>query len=260
MDLRPRVLLGQLGSLADRIDPDGRQDQPATDTDTTPDGTDTAPDSVPDSTDTTPDKPQHAPATNRLPDWWRAKPDILTKEPAPEPAPAAEPSDIPEPAPDDGPEDDEPEQKEEGEGDEDTREGVSARVRHLWRERFPDAPEKEYSRPTYRPTRAPKQALLDAWWGMSAKTRHLAYNGAALGIGWYLGVPQFFTAETAYLAHTYDSWAHPYVVVWYGVAVAVWLLDHRTRSWLPFFALLARVPLVSMVIGVALYGTTTIPT
>ena len=69
-----------------------------------------------------------------------------------------------------------------------------------------------------------------------------------------MGVPQFFTHETAYLVHTYGSWTSFYVVIWYGVAAGIWVIDHRTRDWLPPFALLGRMPLVSLVVGVLLYG------
>jgi hypothetical protein len=113
-----------------------------------------------------------------------------------------------------------------------------------------------YTRPVYGKTPDERRkSLIEAWTGMSRKTRHLLYNGAALGAGFYLGVPQFFTAEVAYLVKTYDSWTDFYVCVWYGVAVAIWALDYRTRNWFPLFALATRVPLVSMIVGVLLYGT-----
>lgn len=114
---------------------------------------------------------------------------------------------------------------------------------------------KVYSRPSYGHGRTPVASLIEAWAAMRPATRHLLYNGAAFGLGYYLGAPQLVTRETAYLAATYDSWTDPYVCIWYGVIVAIWALDQRTRSWFPLFALLTRIPLISVITGVLLYGT-----
>ncbi|MET9321945.1 hypothetical protein ABZX75_17385 [Streptomyces sp. NPDC003038] len=142
-----------------------------------------------------------------------------------------------------------------GEGEDDGKpvDKVPPAIRRIWGMR--GNAKKTYSRPTYGREGGPKKSLLDAWAARDRKTRHLLYNGTALGIGWYLGVPQWFTAEVAYLDATYDSWTDFYVCIWYGVAVAIWALDHRTRNWLPPFALATRIPLVSMIVGVLLYGT-----
>lgn len=114
---------------------------------------------------------------------------------------------------------------------------------------------KTYNRPVYATTPSPKTSLIEAWGGMTPKTRHLLYNGAALGAGFYIGVPQFFTAQVAYLVATYDSWTDFYVAIWYGAIAGIWVFDHRTRNWFPPFALAARIPLVSMIVGALLYGT-----
>lgn len=130
---------------------------------------------------------------------------------------------------------------------------VPPSIRSLWG--LKGSSKTDYQRPVYSKTPDErKKSLVEAWTGMSRKTRHLLYNGAALGAGFYLGVPQFFTAEVAYLVNTYDSWTDFYVCVWYGVALGIWALDYRTRNWFPLFALAARVPLVSMIVGVLLYG------
>jgi hypothetical protein len=113
---------------------------------------------------------------------------------------------------------------------------------------------KTYNRPVYGGGTSPQKSLMEAWSGLRPATRHGLYNGTALAIDWQLNVPQFVTDETAYLVHTYHSWTHPYVCIWYGVAAAICTLDHRTRNWLPPFALLARIPLISLVVGVLLYG------
>ncbi|MGW3691901.1 hypothetical protein [Streptomyces sp. NPDC005125] len=150
----------------------------------------------------------------------------------------------------DGMEDDDEEDEEGGEEDVDK---VPARIRRGWSMR--GSGKRVYSRPTYNRGKSPKNSLIEAWTGMRPLTRHGLYKGGALALGFSLGVPQFFTAETAYLAATYDSWTDFYVCIWYSVAVAIWMFDQRTRNWLPPVALAARVPLVSMIVGVLLYGT-----
>ncbi|RPK58103.1 hypothetical protein EES44_24535 [Streptomyces sp. ADI96-15] len=142
--------------------------------------------------------------------------------------------------------------KEGGNGEGDGQ--APAAVRRRWGVR--GTGEKTYKRPVYgKDSTAQKKALIEAFTGLSPKAKHLLYNGTALGAGFWIGVPQFFTDEVAYLAATYDSWTEFYVVIWYGVALAIALLDFRTRGWFPLFAWTARIPLVSMIIGVLLYGT-----
>ncbi|GGW99835.1 hypothetical protein [Streptomyces chryseus] len=132
---------------------------------------------------------------------------------------------------------------------------VPPSIRQRWTQGIRGTGQKSYSRPVYAKDSAErKKALIEVWSGMSRKQRHLLYNGTALGAGFYLGVPQFFTAEVAYLVDTYDSWTDFYVCIWYGVAVALSALDYRTRGWFPVFSWLTRIPLVSMIVGVLLYG------
>ncbi|MGW6391160.1 hypothetical protein ACWFR1_11785 [Streptomyces sp. NPDC055103] len=142
-----------------------------------------------------------------------------------------------------------------GESDEDGKpvDKVPASIRHRWSMRGNG--KKTYSRPVYGKTSDErKKSGIEAWTGMPKKTRHLLYNGAALGAGFWIGVPQFFTAEVAHLVDTYGSWTDFYVCIWYGVAAGIWAIDYRTRNWFPPFALAARIPLVSMIVGVLLYG------
>ncbi|MDN3056887.1 hypothetical protein PH213_20495 [Streptomyces sp. SRF1] len=289
MDLRPRALLGRLNDLADRIDPDGQQpgkndEKPAPNT--APDNADTVPskeaDTAPVSTDAEdeqPSKPTHGGA--RLPNWWEPKGDLTDTKKNNPPVTAAHRT------PAEDTEDKEPcvhpnphavharptgelvaywcencetqlEVLPEEDGDEEAGEDgdqVPARLRDRWRRS--NSATRIYQRPTYWDTKpAPRQNLIGWWLGLSAPTRWLVYNGTALGVGAYLGVPQFFTAETAYLVHTYGSWSDWHVCIWYGVAMGVWAIDARTRGWFPLFALGARVPLVSMVVGCLLYGST----
>ncbi|WNI31489.1 hypothetical protein [Streptomyces sp. ITFR-6] len=142
-----------------------------------------------------------------------------------------------------------------GEVDEDGNpvDKVPAAVRRRWTMRGNG--KKTYARPVYGKTSEDgKKSGIEAWTALPKKTRHLLYNGVALGAGFYLGVPQFFTDEVAYLVANYSSWTDFYVCVWYGIAVGIWVLDYRTRNWFPPFALAARIPLVSMIVGVLLYG------
>ncbi|MFC7791353.1 hypothetical protein [Streptomyces cinereoruber] len=148
-----------------------------------------------------------------------------------------------------------PEKTEEDDGGEEGRRGIAlvpAAIRARWNGTYGA---RIYSRPAYRSGPAPKLSLVQIWGRTSPKTRHLLYNGTALGIGAWFGIPQWFTAEVAYLDATYDSWTEPYVCLWYGIAVGIWAIDHRTGRWLPPFALIGRIPLVSMIVGVLLYGT-----
>ncbi|MEU6928996.1 hypothetical protein AB0A05_07510 [Streptomyces sp. NPDC046374] len=144
---------------------------------------------------------------------------------------------------------DEDGEAEDGEG----TDKVPAAIRRRWSLRGSGA--KTYARPSYGPsTPQAKQSLMGWWTSRSPQSRWLLYNGTALAGGFALGIPQFFTAEVAYLVATYHSWTDFYVAIWYGLAIAAWVWDYRTRSWLPPFALAARIPLISMVIGSLLYG------
>lgn len=277
MDLRPRALLGRLHDLADRIDPDGRpsDDDEKQELDTASDEADSEPDPAATSTDSVPDTEDDASVRgSRLPNWWEPNKGELvdvTKEerPAPRPAPAKdrEPCDHPNPhavhARLTGElvaywcEDCETQLEVLEEEDEESTDGdqVPAKLRDRWRRRGSGT--TIYQRPAYYDDKpAPKQSLIQWWLSIDAPTRWLAYNGVALGSGFYLGVPQFFQAETAYLVHAYGSWTDWHVFPWYGVAVGIWMLDHRTRGWFPPFALAARVPLISMIVGCLLYGST----
>ncbi|MFD4315034.1 hypothetical protein [Streptomyces sp. NPDC058548] len=129
---------------------------------------------------------------------------------------------------------------------------VPASIRRRWSVK--GSGKTKYVRPAYGRSPTPKSSLVEAWATRSPKTRHLLYNGIALGAGFAFGVPQFFTAEVAYLVDTYGSWTDFYVVVWYAVALGIAVMDYRSRNWWPLFALGARIPLVSLVIGVLLYG------
>lgn len=145
---------------------------------------------------------------------------------------------------------------EEADDDGQTVDKVPPTIRQRWSQSIRGTGSKSYSRPVYGKDSAErKKSLIEVWGQMPRKTRHLLYNGTALGAGFYMGVPQFFTAEVAYLVDAYGSWTDFYVCIWYGVAAGIWALNYRTRGWFPIFAWLTRIPLVSMIVGALLYGT-----
>lgn len=176
-------------------------------------------------------------------------------------APAKAPTGPPASAPAEDEEDQEdnepgPDDEVDGDGDEAEEDGGKAAGRTGSRWLYGSG-KKRYTRPVYAQKSAPKQSLLEWWGSLSRTTRHGLYNGAALGIGFWVGVPQFFTHEVAHLVATYHSWTAFYVCVWYVIAAVIWAVDHKSRDWLPPLALLGRVPLISMIIGALLYGTGT---
>ncbi|MFI6986056.1 hypothetical protein ACIBSV_46890 [Embleya sp. NPDC050154] len=117
-----------------------------------------------------------------------------------------------------------------------------------------------HKRPTFRqPRHTPRQTPVEWWRHMPARNRWALYNGCALGAGFALHLPQWVTAETAYLVATYDSWTDVHVYFWYCVTALVWACDHETRRWHWALALPCRIPLISIVVGVLLYGTTDLP-
>lgn len=134
-----------------------------------------------------------------------------------------------------------------GESDE-----VPETIRRRWDPR--GSGKKAYARPAYGTRPAPRQSLVQWWMGIDGPSRWLLYNGTALAGGFAVHIPQFFTRETAYLVAHHPSWTDAHVCVWYGVAVLVLVIDRKTRAWVWPFALAGRVPLVSMVVGVLLYG------
>lgn len=111
----------------------------------------------------------------------------------------------------------------------------------------------KHNRLTYWET-PPKQSAITAWHSISRPTRWLAYNGVALAGGWYLGLPQWVTAQTAYLVSVHHTWADPMYAIWGACVVGLMQLDCQTRIWWPPLALVTRVPMASVVAGVLLYG------
>ena len=240
MKTRPRVLLQR---LADAIDAD-RADEPAQRPDT--------------AADTAPDVPALAEPVRggaRLPNWREPKKPLTLKAPAdPAPPRRAATTVVDDELPDDSDED----LVDADEQDEEAEEGEEDKARRRFGRR--SSARRIYARPTYFDSRpSPKQSVLQWWLGLSAPTRWGLYNGTAAAGGYALHVVQFFHAETAYLVAHHHSWTDPYVCVWYGVSAGLWVFDYKTRSFWPLFALPARIPLVSAVVGVLLYGSTDLP-
>ncbi|WTW95444.1 hypothetical protein OG216_19575 [Streptomycetaceae bacterium NBC_01309] len=139
------------------------------------------------------------------------------------------------------------------EDDSDAEDDVPTAPRRRWG--MHGTGKRMYARPSYYSGDfAPRRSLIEAWAGLRPVTRHGLYNGSALGLGLYLGVPQFVTQQTAATVAACDSWTDARVVACYFVVSGVWMFDYSTRHWLPPFALAARMPLVSLIVGLLLYG------
>lgn len=238
MKIRSRALLQ---GLADAIDT-GPADEPGQ-----------RPDTAADSTPDTPAPAEPIRGGARLPHWREPKKPLTLDAPAdPEPSRRTATTVVDDELPDDTDEDlddaDEQDDQEGDEGKQRRRFGRRSGARRI------------YARPTYLDNRpSPKQSVLQWWLGISAPARWGLYNGTAAAAGFALHVVQFFHAETAYLVAQHHSWTNPYVCIWYGVAAGLWVFDYKTRAFWPLFALAARIPLVSAVVGVLLYGSTDLP-
>jgi hypothetical protein len=100
---------------------------------------------------------------------------------------------------------------------------------------------------------SPRQSLLDAWDGVPYRLKWLAYHAAAGYLGWAIGLVDWATYVTRWIAD--GRFAHPQAIFWYLAGAATFLLHHVTRHrWWPV-AWLAAVPATSTVVGVLLYGT-----
>lgn len=113
----------------------------------------------------------------------------------------------------------------------------------------PDTPRSAFdARPT-----SPRQSLLDAWDGVPYRLKWLAYHAAAGYLGWAIGLVDWATYVTRWIAD--GRFANPQAIFWYLAGAATFLLHHATRRrWWPV-SWLAAVPATSTVVGVLLYGT-----
>ncbi|MEV6014714.1 hypothetical protein [Streptomyces sp. NPDC051997] len=100
---------------------------------------------------------------------------------------------------------------------------------------------------------SPRQSLLDAYDRIPYRLKWLAYHASGAYLGWMVGLVDWTTYVTAWIAHT--GLVGPQAFLWYAAAACTFLLHHRTRrSWWPV-AWLTAVPASSVAAGVLLYGT-----
>ncbi len=103
---------------------------------------------------------------------------------------------------------------------------------------------------------APRQSLVEAWDRVPYRLRWLAYHASAAYLGWTIGLVDWATYVTAWIATT--GLLGPQAAFWYLAAGGTVLLYRRTRGWWRPVAWLAAVPVTSTVVGVLLYGTPTL--
>lgn len=102
--------------------------------------------------------------------------------------------------------------------------------------------------------RSPRQSLLDAYDRVPPRVRWLGYHATAAYMGWTLGLVNWSTYVTTWIAHTGPI--GPQAVFWYATAGATVLVYRRTRGWWWPLAWLAAIPVCSTVTGVLLYAPT----
>ena len=196
-------------------------------------------------------EPERQPAP-RLPPWWSQKPTDLTHEAdeestedEPEAAEAAESDDEPDEEPAEG----EPEAKPAAPAKKVTPTPKSGRKKKQEKAEKPrpGAPRTAWdTRPA-----SPRQSLLDAWGQVPPRLKWLMYHATAAYMGWEIGLVDYATYVTAWIAATGRIGAQAFF--WYGVGAATYLLYRRSRAWGPA-AWLAAVPLCSTITGVLLHG------
>ena len=101
----------------------------------------------------------------------------------------------------------------------------------------------------------PRQSLLDAYDRIPARIKWLAYHASAAYLGWSIGLVDWTTYVTNWIADT--GFVGPQAVFWYATAGGTVLLHHRTRRWWWPVAWLAAVPASSVIAGVLLYAPNT---
>lgn len=171
----------------------------------------------------------------RLPDWWRDKPEDLSANDA-EPDPDEE--DEPPTSTDTDPDESEPA---------DPHQEPAPRQRLRSRSRS--------QRPAYvphAPARSPRQSLLDAYDRVPPRLKWLGYHATAAYAGWELGLVDYTTYVTAWIADT--GLVSVQAFFWYAVAAGAALVYRRfSRAPRPI-AWAAAVPVSSIVVGVLLYA------
>lgn len=101
---------------------------------------------------------------------------------------------------------------------------------------------------------SPRQSLLDAWDGVSPRTRWLLHHATAAAAGWPIGLVNWGTNTAAWFAA--GHWTAPSAWVLYGLGLCALSLYRRARTWAWPAAWAATIPLSSVTTGVLLYAPT----
>ena len=99
---------------------------------------------------------------------------------------------------------------------------------------------------------SPRQSLAEAWDRVPYRLKWLAYHASAAYLGWTVGLVDWVTYVTAWIADT--GLVGPQALFWYAAAGGTVLVYRRTRGWWRPVAWLAAVPATSTVVGVLLYA------
>ncbi|WP_413808160.1 hypothetical protein [Streptomyces sp. OE57] len=108
-----------------------------------------------------------------------------------------------------------------------------------------------------------RRSLVDVVRSTPGHVKWMLFSGSALGAGFYLGWPQWVRDGAEFLVTEHPSLTDTYSFTCYGLAVGVFvldsrasgLLDRRRGRWLLLpIAWLARIPSVSLVVGVCMHG------
>ncbi|MFE0801109.1 hypothetical protein [Streptomyces sp. NPDC058812] len=99
---------------------------------------------------------------------------------------------------------------------------------------------------------SPRQSLADAFDRIPPRIKWLAYHASAAYLGWTVGLVDWVSYVTAWIADTGLIGAQ--ASLWYAAAGGTFLLHRRTRRWWFPVAWLAAVPASSVIVGVLLYA------
>lgn len=99
---------------------------------------------------------------------------------------------------------------------------------------------------------SPRQSLAEAWDRVPPRLKWLAYHASAAYLGWTVGLVDWATYVTAWIATT--GLVGPQALFWYAAAGGTVLIYRRTRGWWHPVAWLAAIPVSSTVVGVLLYA------
>lgn len=172
------------------------------------------------------EQPEERRPSPRLPNWWQDKPEQL-------------PGPLPDPAPDTAVPDT---------GTPPTSTAPAG----------PPPPDASGTPPAAQATarrHTPPQSLLDAWDGISPRTRWLVYHATAAAAGWPIGLVGWGSNTAAWFAA--GHWTAPSAWVLYGLGLCAISLYRRARTWAWPAAWAAAIPVSSTTLGVLLYAPTT---